>query len=281
MTDETPTRIQQHRIEIESSAEHVWKSLTEAEELIRWFSEQARVTPGEGGTCWVSWGEGQEGESAIDAWQPGKRLLLRQLPPAAETCGEQPAHHPSIFVEYLLESRGNKTVLRIVQSGIPDAPDWEGYYDGTERGWQLFMLALKHYLERHRGTPRDNILIMRPVSGPLEVAWKKLTGVEGLGLPGSLSGPDSLDSATRSTKPVTYTASTSHGQSLDGEVLLYLPPKTLLITINSLNDALLTATFEEMKGTTFFYATLATFGLGPKLEDVRTTWNDWLAQLLP
>lgn len=33
----------------------VWRALTEAEELTRWFPLQARVTPGEGGEIWMSW----------------------------------------------------------------------------------------------------------------------------------------------------------------------------------------------------------------------------------
>ena len=34
----------------------VWKALAEAEELARWFPLEARVTPGVGGSIWLSWG---------------------------------------------------------------------------------------------------------------------------------------------------------------------------------------------------------------------------------
>lgn len=81
MTDEQPkTRSIVHEIEIDAPIETVWKALTEAEELTRWFSELARVTPGVGGSYWVSWGEGQSGESRVEAWEPGRRILLRNLP---------------------------------------------------------------------------------------------------------------------------------------------------------------------------------------------------------
>jgi hypothetical protein len=35
------------------------RTSTDGEELKRWFPLDARVTPGEGGKIWVSWGEGR------------------------------------------------------------------------------------------------------------------------------------------------------------------------------------------------------------------------------
>src|SRR5262245_24841182 len=107
MSEETArTRSQEHEIEIDAPIEAVWKALTDAEELTRWFVEEARVTPGIGGRVWGSWGPGQDGEKQIDDWQPGKRLLLSLLPsPVAEASSENALHAP-IIEEYTLESRG-------------------------------------------------------------------------------------------------------------------------------------------------------------------------------
>src|SRR5262245_5663173 len=86
MTDETTakktdTRSQQHEVEIDAPLEVVWKAITEADEITRWFCEEARVTPGVGGSVWHSWGDGQSGPgSVIEAWEPNKRFRVRLAP---------------------------------------------------------------------------------------------------------------------------------------------------------------------------------------------------------
>ena len=280
---ETPikTRTQQHEVEIDAPAELVWKAISQAEEVTRWLCEEARITPGEGGSFAVSWGEGQAGDSVIEAWEPGRRLRIRLLGYAGKYDDKAAAQSP-MYNEYTLETRGGKTLLRLVHSGIPEAPDWEGYYDGTNRGWQLFMLALRHYVEDHAGTPRDNIMIMRPLAGSLTDAWQKLTGPEGLGLPAPITGPGTLSEAVSTSNPPRYTAVTGQGDSISGEILMVMPPKTLLITIDPLGNALYTATFEEMAGNTYVYMTLATFALGAeRFAEVRAHWSGWMEKLLP
>ena len=86
------TRSQEHEIEIDAPIDAVWKALTDAEQLTNWLSEEARVVPGEGGTVWVSWGEGQAGETRIEGWEPGRRLRLVQMPP--ENDPNQPSPFP-------------------------------------------------------------------------------------------------------------------------------------------------------------------------------------------
>ncbi|HJX88276.1 MAG TPA: SRPBCC domain-containing protein, partial [Gemmatimonadales bacterium] len=65
-------------LEIAATPDEVWRALTQAEELVRWFPMDARVTPGVGGTMLWNWGEGQDWESRIDVWEPGRRLRLVQ-----------------------------------------------------------------------------------------------------------------------------------------------------------------------------------------------------------
>jgi hypothetical protein len=78
-----------------------------------------------------------------------------------------------------------------------------------------------------------------------------------------------------------YQSSSSSGEPLTGEVVLWMPPKTLVVTVEQLNNALLSASFEEMGGQTFFYATLATFGLpAQEFESVKQQWTDRFGALL-
>lgn len=272
-----PTRSQEHEIVVNAPIEAVWKALTDAEELTRWFSEEARVTPGSGGSIWVSWGPDQTGEKQIDDWQPGKRLVLSLLPSqiTVEHTGSEAAKLQAPIVdEYTLETRGGKTVLRLVTSGIPDAPEWDGYFDGTNLGWKMFFIGLRHYLENHAGVPRKSITIMRPVARlTWGEAWQKLIGNEGLASTGS------LENATAGSRAHVRTA---FGQLLEGEVLMFTPPKTIVMTVDSLDASLLSATIEEMAGMTLFYMTLATFGFDPsKLETLREQWTAWIDKLLP
>jgi uncharacterized protein YndB with AHSA1/START domain len=284
MTEQLPkTRSQEHVVEIDAPADLVWRAITDPDEIVRWFCEKARVTPGVGGSFWVSWGEGQEGESTIEAWEPNKRVRLRHLPSDTTPCSTDSETTPAVspIVEYILESLGNRTVLRIVQSGILASEDWDAYYDSTDRGWQLFMIGLRHYIEKHGGTPRNNIMLMYPIAGSLTEAWQKLIGPSGLGLGQTASGPDSLAAANRMRDLPRYQSSSSSGEPLTGEVVLWMPPKTLVVTVEQLNNALLSASFEEMGGQTFFYATLATFGLpAQEFESVKQQWTDRFGALL-
>jgi len=276
MSDEQPkTRSIEREIEIDAPIEDVWKALTEPEGLTRWLCEEARVTPGVGGSFWVSWGEGQGGDNCIEVWEPGRRMRLRNLPweaPSAQYDAEAASATP-IIQEYTLETRDGKTVLRLVDSGMPDASEWDGMYDSKSRGWEMFFLALRHYLEKHNGEHRRNITEMRQISGTLTEAWEKITGPEGLAASGSFAG------AVPGSR---YSVTTSLGDALQGEVLINLPPKTLSITIENLNDALLAASFEEMGGTTYLWFALSTYGSDAQSdEELRERWTGLLNRLFP
>lgn len=279
MSKEAPeTRSIVQEIEIDAPIEAVWKAITEAKEITRWLSEEARVTPGVGGNYWVSWGEGQAGDSSIEVWEPGRRLRLRNLPAkkAEDPCtqyDEQAAQSTTMIQEFTIESRGGKTVLRLVDSGIPDSKEWEGFYDGKTRGWDMFFRGLRHYLEKHPGEPRKNIVDFRSIKDDMNTAWKKLTGTAGLAASGSF-----VDLA----EGMRYSVTTSLGDALTGEVLINLPPKTLSLTVENLNDALLSATFEQMGGINYFYLTLAMFGMEPEAhQQLQKRWTSWLHELLP
>jgi uncharacterized protein YndB with AHSA1/START domain len=273
MSDESPeTRSIECEIEIDAPIEEVWKALTEAEGLTRWLCDEARVTPGVGGSHWVSWGEGQAGESICEAWEPGRLLRMRNLPGENSEYSKAAAATPFIQ-EYTIESRGGKTVLRLVDSGMPSSPEWDGMYDGKTRGWEMFFLALRHYLEKHPGQPRRNAVEMRPIKTSLHEAWEKLTGSEGLAASGSF---ENLEAGSR------YAVTTSSGDTFEGTLLIKRPPKTICFTIENLNDALLAATFEEMGGTTYLYCTLATYGEESETAtELQGRWTGLLNRLFP
>src|SRR5215469_15651972 len=124
MEEGTPqTRSQEHELEIDAPIEAVWKAITDAEELTRWFVDHAMVTPGVGGTCWVAWGEGEAQQAyskRIEVWEPPHLLKLGPQGPEEGDTGPSPeaqaatALAPPIIDEYTLETRGGRTLLRFV-----------------------------------------------------------------------------------------------------------------------------------------------------------------------
>lgn len=153
-------------VEIEAPTEAVWKAVSEAEELVRWFPLEARVEPGEGGSIYLSWGEGMGGEARIDIWEAGRRLRWIQ--------------EGDMAVEVTIEGRGGRSVVRLVQSGFSAESEWDDYYDATDAGWSFYLLNLKHYLECHRGAAGAIVWVRRETVRSKEEAWTRLTGPEGL-----------------------------------------------------------------------------------------------------
>lgn len=137
-------------VTIDADAATVWRALTEGEELKRWFSPDARVTPGAGGAMWLSWGEGMDWEAPIAVWEPNRHLRTEDPAPS------------KVAVDYFIEAKGGQTVVRVVQSGFA-ADAWEDEVETAENGWRSFMGTLRNYLERHRGEPRTLAYVRHPV----------------------------------------------------------------------------------------------------------------------
>jgi uncharacterized protein YndB with AHSA1/START domain len=177
MSDETtpagaPTRAVEGAVEIAATPEQVWRALTDAAELERWFPLEARVEPGEGGSIYMSWKNEYAGESAILVWDPPRHL---------RTTWGWSDEGPQQVTDYRIEGRGGTTHLRVVTSGFPSDPSWDGWVEGTRLGWRFELASLKHYLERHAGEPRAVVYLRRRVRMPREEAWERLFGAGGLG----------------------------------------------------------------------------------------------------
>jgi uncharacterized protein YndB with AHSA1/START domain len=241
----TGTRTQQHEIVIDAPVEAVWKAISEGEELTRWFVEEATVEPGVGGLLTFSWGGDEKGQNRIDEWEPNRKLRLRSLPfemGAAKHDGTTP-----MVNEYTIERRGGKTVLRLVNSGIPDAPEWDGFYDGTDSGWDSFLRTLRHYLEHHPGRPRTTITVVGKLSGSLEDTWGRLVAA---------------------IKP-------------SGTIVFEKAPRILEANIPELGDAYLAHSMSGGGGNNFVYAILSLYGKTPsEVETIRAKWQPWFEQVL-
>lgn len=216
---------------INAPADVVWKALTEARGLTQWFSVDARVAPGVGGSVWVSWGEGAAGEAPITGWEPARHFQW------TETRGPV-----KVAIDFHLEARDGGTVVRLVQSGFGDGPEWDDEFHMVEGGWSYFMAHLQWYLERHRDVRRDLIGFRTRVAMTREDAFARLVSLT-----------DGLE-----TTPVVYKVATCQAAFL----------------IPSLNDAILFIEIEPGAGMVRGGFWLSTYGLGDtRFESVRAEFT--------
>jgi uncharacterized protein YndB with AHSA1/START domain len=248
------TRAFRTSLDIDATPDEVWAALTEAKELVRWFPTEARVTPGKGGTMLWSWGHGEDWETRIDAWEPGRLLRLvqedarpydtqgKQLPP-----GEvEPAR---IAMEFTLETHQGKTRLRLVHSGFGHGAAWDAEIDGISEGWQAELRSLRHYLRHHRGRDRQAGRALVTTSLPREAAWARLLGAGGFAI-----------TPAQPKEGERYEVVTPGGRRYSGTVHLNLPGQTLAGTVAELNDGWFRLlTWRDARGNTGVWAWLATY----------------------
>lgn len=170
------SRAVRKEIVIDAPPDAVWRALTDSEELTRWFPVDARVEPGIGGSIWLSWGPGVEGQAAITAWEPNRHFQWTEE--------RGPVR---LAIDFHLETKGDRTVVRLVQSGFGDGGDWDDEFHMVDAGWAYFMAHLRWYLERHRGIARDLISFRESVPHSRAEAFARLTGPHGFSALGVLA----------------------------------------------------------------------------------------------
>lgn len=249
------TRAFSMALEIDAPADAVWRALTDAQELARWFPNSARVTPGVGGTMVWSWDKMWDWTTRIDAWEPGRLLRLvqeearpydiqgRMLPP-----GE--AEPARIAIEFTLETHQGRTRLRLVHSGFGHGGAWDDEVEGITEGWQAELRSLRHYLERHPGRDRTFKVAWVSTREPRELAWARLLGPGGFAL--SPAEPEA-------GQP--YEVVAPGGERLSGTVVLNLPRQTVAGTVRELDDGWFRLlTWAAPGGETGVWVGFATYG---------------------
>jgi uncharacterized protein YndB with AHSA1/START domain len=251
---------QTHEIEINAPPEAVWKAISTGEGLTRWYAEEARVEPRTGGENWVSWGEGQDVGNQNLVWEPGRRLTVGD--PSHETASDWGA----IVIDFEIEARGGRTLLKLVQSGLPAGPDWDSMDHGTDAGWEMFLFALKFYLERQAGKPRRTIFRCWASPRPVDQTFGALRGLLGV-------AADDLRAGAR------YAATTASGEKIGGEIIAVEPGHLLVASVEQLGDALVSLTVHATGEGAFVNFIIGTFGL-PEAQytEAKTRWSNLLQQ---
>ncbi len=148
-----PTRMLQKRLGIRAPAAAVFKALTDAGELVRWFPTSAESDPRPGGAYRFHFESAEAPErSRTHAGQflevaPPKRVSFTWRAPLA---GQAPdaADAPETRVEFVLAEKGGQTEVVLTHSGFGHGADWDRALEEHAEGWGYFVMNLRSYLER-------------------------------------------------------------------------------------------------------------------------------------
>lgn len=130
-------------IEIRQPPERVFSAFADPAQLISWYATEASIEPRRGGRMYAKIGHGRVRDATIDVWDPGRRLRLIYMP--------DPSLPPSatgpIVEDVLFDVKPGRTVVRILGSGVPGEREWDVHFLALRRGWALWLVQLKRFLE--------------------------------------------------------------------------------------------------------------------------------------
>jgi len=135
-------RIMIQRYLYQAKPEKVFRALTDAKELTRWFLKEARVQLKKGGKIKMVWSTGDGHESKILELVPAQKLRITW-----PTMGWGGTPRTDTYVTFSLSPQGKNTLLQIEHSGFGLGEEWVLYYAGTYSGWTYYLLNLKSWLE--------------------------------------------------------------------------------------------------------------------------------------
>jgi uncharacterized protein YndB with AHSA1/START domain len=136
---------------IEAPVEVVWRTITEPDQIVKWFADRVELKLEPGGEGYMGFGEHHGGAVVVETVDPPKRFSFRWNHPA----GEEPVPANSVLVEFNLTPRGaERTYLQVVESGDellawPDA-EKDRYADEHNGGWADFLGRLGGLFVEHR-----------------------------------------------------------------------------------------------------------------------------------
>jgi uncharacterized protein YndB with AHSA1/START domain len=132
-----------HRVDIIADAQTVWRAFTEEEQLRRWCSPRAQIRPRAGGLFRASVDRVTEFEAQIDVYEPLRRLRLMYLPSP-----EGPRADTVMVDDFILDPVPGGTIVRLLGSGVPAAPEWDIQYWRLRTSWQQALARLKVFVEQ-------------------------------------------------------------------------------------------------------------------------------------
>ena len=135
---------------IEAPADVVWRTITEPDQIGRWFADRVELVVEPGAEGYMGFGD-QGGPVVVETVDRPSRFSFRWNHPR----GERPVPGNSMLVEFTLTPEGEaRTRLRVVESGHelcawPEA-EKQRYADEHREGWGEFLDRLAGVVVQHR-----------------------------------------------------------------------------------------------------------------------------------
>ena len=140
--DKSGTRGYAHLVEISAPANRVWRALTEAPMIRIWQNTEAEVDARKGGLYRTGVPGQNLREAHIDVFDPNRRLRLIYL-----NSRDYPRSESAIVDDFLLDAKPDKTALRLLGSGVPEAQEWDRPYVKIRMSWERLLARLRVMLE--------------------------------------------------------------------------------------------------------------------------------------
>jgi uncharacterized protein YndB with AHSA1/START domain len=129
----------EREVEIDAPVDVVWRTITEPDQIGQWFADrvvQLELRPGGHGLLVV---EGNDDPIVVQTVEPPTRFSFRWNHPA----GEEPVPGNSMLVEFTLVADGQRSRLRVVESGHELFPwsdsEKQRYANEHNGGWGTFI----------------------------------------------------------------------------------------------------------------------------------------------
>lgn len=159
----------EQEIVIDAPVEVVWRTLTEPEQVARWFADEVdlRATPGyDGSLTFTHRGTESQAIEPDTARARTVRVSVRSVEPAR--CFSYRWQHPpgaparagnSLLVTFTLTPEGDGTRLSVVETGLEDMgwtrQERDSYLAGHAHGWVTHLGKLRDLLAEQSATKRS------------------------------------------------------------------------------------------------------------------------------
>lgn len=142
----TAPRVLTQKIRIKASPERLFKALTDAQELMKWFPDRAATEPRVGGALRYEFEAGTVCNGTYLEIVPNQLVSYSWCQPLE--CGAQGDRLSNLTVTFRLEPHGEYTDVVLEETGYIDDPEHTELHGKRTGGWSFFFDNLQAYLER-------------------------------------------------------------------------------------------------------------------------------------
>ena len=144
------TRTLRLQVYVAASPKKVFRAVSDADRLTRWFVDTATISTRKGGRYSFGWTDGPTHTGRVLQFVRGKSLTLSWQWPGIED-------ELTTKLKISVEPKADGAVVRFTHSGFPKTERWADLHAGAIQGWMYSLMNLKSVVEHHRDlrSPHD------------------------------------------------------------------------------------------------------------------------------